>query len=392
MIYKGNDNYYLEGTSSNASKPDGGLIAGGSYADAYGTAALTANTWSYLAVTYDGATVRLYVNGTQVASTAHTGTIATSTNPLQIGGDSIYGQYFDGMIDEVRVYNTALTATQIQTDMTTPIAPTGPDTTRRPARHAGRDRGLRRRDRPRLDGLDRQRRRHRLPDRALPQRRLHLRADRHRHGTTPPTATPASPPTPATATASAPPTPPATSAPTPTPPPPPRRPGHAPPTQPGTLAATAVSARRDRPRLGRLDRQRRRHRLPGRALPDRRLHLRPDRHHQRHHHHLQRHHRHRLHQLQLPRPRHRRRRQPQPLLQHRHRHHTGRHRSGLVAAYGFDEGSGTTVTDQSGNGNTGTITGATWTATGKYGNALSSTAATRASTSPTRPRCTSRAE
>ena len=54
VIYKGNDNYYLEATSSNASKPDAGLIAGGTYADAYGTAALTANSWTYLAETYDG--------------------------------------------------------------------------------------------------------------------------------------------------------------------------------------------------------------------------------------------------------------------------------------------------------------------------------------------------
>ena len=45
--------------------------------------------------------------------------------------------------------------------------------------------------------------------------------------------------------------------------------------------------------------------------------------------------------------------------------------SGLVAAYGFDEGSGTTVTDASGNGNNGTITGATWATAGKYGKALS---------------------
>ena len=121
VIYKGNDNYYLEATSTNASKPDAGLIAGGTYADVYGTAVLPANTWSYLAETYDGSTVRLYVNGTQVGSVAHTGAITTSTNPLQIGGDSIYGQYFVGMIDEVRVYNTALTAAQIQTDQTTPI-------------------------------------------------------------------------------------------------------------------------------------------------------------------------------------------------------------------------------------------------------------------------------
>ena len=61
-----------------------------------GRTALTANTWAHLAATYDGATMRLYVNGVQVASRAQTGAIATSTNPLQIGGDSIYGQYFAG--------------------------------------------------------------------------------------------------------------------------------------------------------------------------------------------------------------------------------------------------------------------------------------------------------
>src|SRR5262245_14536190 len=44
--------------------------------------------------------------------------------------------------------------------------------------------------------------------------------------------------------------------------------------------------------------------------------------------------------------------------------------TGLVAAYGFDEGSGVTVTDASGNGNNGKITGATWVSSGKYGGAL----------------------
>src|SRR5437870_4147806 len=43
---------------------------------------------------------------------------------------------------------------------------------------------------------------------------------------------------------------------------------------------------------------------------------------------------------------------------------------GLVAAYAFSEGSGSTVADLSGNGNTGTVVGATWTTAGKYGNAL----------------------
>jgi concanavalin A-like lectin/glucanase superfamily protein len=44
--------------------------------------------------------------------------------------------------------------------------------------------------------------------------------------------------------------------------------------------------------------------------------------------------------------------------------------SGLVAAYGFNEGAGTSVGDTSGNGNTGTVSGATWTAAGRFGGAL----------------------
>jgi hypothetical protein len=44
--------------------------------------------------------------------------------------------------------------------------------------------------------------------------------------------------------------------------------------------------------------------------------------------------------------------------------------AGLVAAYSFDEGSGSVVGDASGNGHTGTVAGATWTA-GRYGGALS---------------------
>jgi hypothetical protein len=89
----------------------------------YGTVPLTANTWAHVAATYDGATMRLYVNGVEVSSRAQTGAIATSTNPLQIGGDSFYGQYFTGLIDEVRIYNQALSVDEIQSDMNTPVTP-----------------------------------------------------------------------------------------------------------------------------------------------------------------------------------------------------------------------------------------------------------------------------
>src|SRR5262249_34950777 len=110
VIYKGNDNYFMEATSqpNNLPVPVGGGIVNGSHVEAYGTAALTTNTWAYLAATYDGATMRLYVNGTLVASQAGSGSLAVSGNALQIGGDSIFGQFFQGLIDEVRVYNQAL--------------------------------------------------------------------------------------------------------------------------------------------------------------------------------------------------------------------------------------------------------------------------------------------
>ncbi|ESS72439.1 PDK repeat-containing protein [Methyloglobulus morosus KoM1] len=112
VIEKGDDNYFLMATSNRSSVP----VGGGTFGEINGTSALPVNTWTHLAVTYDGVTQRLFVNGAQVSSIARTGNIATSTGPLQIGGDSIYGQYFNGYIDEVRVYNRALAQTEIAAD------------------------------------------------------------------------------------------------------------------------------------------------------------------------------------------------------------------------------------------------------------------------------------
>ena len=86
-----------------------------------GPAALPANTWSHLATTYDGTTHRLYVNGSQVASVSRSGKIGTSPRPLRIGGNAVFGEWFNGTIDEVRVYNRALTAAEISADRNRPI-------------------------------------------------------------------------------------------------------------------------------------------------------------------------------------------------------------------------------------------------------------------------------
>jgi concanavalin A-like lectin/glucanase superfamily protein len=123
VIYKGNDNYFLEAASDHSSLPAGGGIFGDVNASTFGTAALPAGVWTHLATTYDGARVRLYVNGVQASSVARTGAIRTSAIPLQIGGDSYFGQWFAGTIDEVRVYDRALAPSEIQSDMVTPVAP-----------------------------------------------------------------------------------------------------------------------------------------------------------------------------------------------------------------------------------------------------------------------------
>jgi Concanavalin A-like lectin/glucanases superfamily len=96
--------------------------------NAVGTAQVALNAWTHLATTYDGATLRLYVNGTQVASKPQIGSIPASTGPLRIGGNSIWSEWFRGLIDEVRVYSRALTAGEIQADMATPVGATAPPT------------------------------------------------------------------------------------------------------------------------------------------------------------------------------------------------------------------------------------------------------------------------
>ena len=128
VIYKGNDNYMLSATDYASGVPAAGATLGSADVFTPGKSVLATSTWTFLTETYNGSALDLYVNGTLVSSLAQTGNIVTSTNPLQIGGDSIYGQFFQGLIDEVRVYNQALTQSQIQTDMNTPITPPQPPT------------------------------------------------------------------------------------------------------------------------------------------------------------------------------------------------------------------------------------------------------------------------
>jgi hypothetical protein len=82
-----------------------------------------APTWTHLAMTYDGTRIRLYVNARLVGTTLQRGPIARSWQPLLIGND-LCGNWFDGLIDEVRVYDRALSGPEILLDLATPLIPT----------------------------------------------------------------------------------------------------------------------------------------------------------------------------------------------------------------------------------------------------------------------------
>jgi hypothetical protein len=106
-----------------------GVPAGGHGGNEYtcGTTALTTGAWSHVAVTFDSATVRLYVNGVAVGTPWATAVLpAIGTELLQLA-NSNQGEWFQGTLDEVRVYSRALSPEEVTmlrdfVDPTTPPA------------------------------------------------------------------------------------------------------------------------------------------------------------------------------------------------------------------------------------------------------------------------------
>jgi glucose/arabinose dehydrogenase/PKD repeat protein len=110
-------------SNTDTGRPSGHVVIGGSDLDTRGTAAVANNVWTYLAATYDGANLRLYVNGTLVSTRAVTGSMSASTGPLRIGGNATWGEWFGGLIDNVRIYARSLSAAEVQTDMNAAVTP-----------------------------------------------------------------------------------------------------------------------------------------------------------------------------------------------------------------------------------------------------------------------------
>lgn len=130
----GRKGYFIEYGYANSATP--GLKTGiarsnGNWLTAqYATANWQPNEWHHVAMTYNATTrtITLFQDGVSVA-TANMGSNAAlfSTRPFGIGGSDAYtGNGFKGAIDEVRVWNKALTATEIKDSMHLQVSPANP--------------------------------------------------------------------------------------------------------------------------------------------------------------------------------------------------------------------------------------------------------------------------
>jgi hypothetical protein len=101
-------------TDSIPNRIDFGRFDGGAgKAETYGTAALQAGTWYHVVCTYNSTVMRVYVNGTEQASTNTTLAVEDHTSGMRLGIRPSGGEFYGGLLDEVAIYGSALTPTQI---------------------------------------------------------------------------------------------------------------------------------------------------------------------------------------------------------------------------------------------------------------------------------------
>jgi hypothetical protein len=76
----------------------------------------TAGTWHHIVGTWDGSTVRLYKDGSAVGTPVSKASVTYTSTGFSLGryyGDTISAQMFDGQIDEVAIFNRALSSTEV---------------------------------------------------------------------------------------------------------------------------------------------------------------------------------------------------------------------------------------------------------------------------------------
>lgn len=97
------------------------LVTGDGVITASSSENLLSNTWTHVAVTYNGSQLSVYLNGKDVTTGgAGTGTITNNSNSVMIGSLNWTSADFDGMMDEVRIWKVARSEAEIQNNMFQP--------------------------------------------------------------------------------------------------------------------------------------------------------------------------------------------------------------------------------------------------------------------------------
>lgn len=115
ILSKNNAYYvYLYG-GTNGARVRIGFSIGGSWVSYTTSTSNTVpeNTWTHVAVTYDGSNIRVFLNGSPAGSTAQTGTLSNSNKDIELG--TLWNGYrMDGQLDEITLFDTALDASEIE--------------------------------------------------------------------------------------------------------------------------------------------------------------------------------------------------------------------------------------------------------------------------------------
>lgn len=81
--------------------------SGGAWNYTYGP--ITANIWQHVVSTYDGDSIKLYINNVLVGTTSGVSTINTNVNDVLIGGNERWlSEKYSGIIDNVSIYNQGI--------------------------------------------------------------------------------------------------------------------------------------------------------------------------------------------------------------------------------------------------------------------------------------------
>ena len=112
LVCKGNSSWRLMGTSESSTV----YVAfnGVSPNELFGTRNVNDEQWHHVAATYDGSTISIYVDGTLDVSEPASGSIIQTSDGLTIGDNAGQtGLFWNGLIDEVSLYNRALSVDEI---------------------------------------------------------------------------------------------------------------------------------------------------------------------------------------------------------------------------------------------------------------------------------------